>query len=91
MKKQNQLLAAMVRCIKKYDPYIEMDDIKIGAYVYCSNNYIGEHSDYYKLMCEIDLNYYCSDDELFKDFQNALCAYDILTCHFKTTHTYENK
>ena len=85
---ENQLLAAMVHCVMKYAPYTEMDDIKIAAYVYCSDNYKGEHSDHYKLMCEIDLNYHCTEEELFDLFPNALLAYDILSVHFNLTHKY---
>jgi len=91
MKKQNQLLAAMVHCVMKYAPYTEMDDIKIAAYVYCNDNYKGEYSDYYKLMCEIDLRYHCTEDELFESFPNALLSYDILSVHFNLTDKYENK
>jgi hypothetical protein len=83
---KNPLFIEMVKCIQSIDPYIHMDDMKIAAYLFCKDSYQGEHSEYYKLMCEIDFHYSCNEDMLADSFPDALCAYDILSVHFGFTH-----
>jgi hypothetical protein len=71
-------IKSMIDLIKTENDEISYDDMLIGIYLYCKDNYAGEHSDYYKIMCEIDFNYKGSDENLPKDFPDAFLTYDIL-------------
>lgn len=64
----------MFKLIKRLEPEISDDDIKIGIYLYCAESYSGEHSELYKIMCEIDFKYSCTFEELENEYIDAMQA-----------------
>lgn len=78
-----ELFTKMFMCVRYIDPYINMQDVLIAAYLYCKDNYNGEHSAYYKMMCQINFNYKGTDKQMIEDFPDAICALDILERNFK--------
>jgi len=78
-----ELFTKMFICVRYVDPYIHMQDVLIAAYLYCKDNYNGEHSAYYKMMCQIDFDYKGTDEQLADDFPHAMYALELLERNFK--------
>jgi len=69
---KNPVYKSMFKFIKKKEPYISDDDIKIGIYLFCEAHYVGEHSNLYQTMCEIDFKY-----DSFRDLEDNLDAMQV--------------